>query len=660
MKPWINGISKNISHHQHYYSCVDSTIIVQFSWRSTCTSYDSHMMRAAKTSSALLLIALQQALVKCQFFSPPNASRFTKVEGPLGIKIRYQQVETGPHGICEQNSSVTSYSGFVDVSEHEHYFFWLFSARDVDPKDAPLTAWISGGPGASSMSELFTEHGPCSIDQYYNVNANPYAWNALSNTVYIDQPTTVGFSYTDPISAQINQDSCDIVELSNSTCPSNPSGEQNCDNYGITGPCGTFPSPNPRYTANSTESAAVPFWSALQGVFAAFPQYSQHGFTLGSESYGGHYAPVFSRHIAHQNANLPNGAIQIPQTAVVVNNGWFDPAVAYTAAYSFLVDPGNTYDVTISKKHGSKMKHALYGRGKCLDGLAKCNSPNGTDSICGSVDNFCTSNMQSAYYVRDEYDVREIDPDPFPPSYYVNYLNTMPVLRKLAVFTNYTDQSQITNDLFLDTGDDAKELGITQALVNLLDAGVGITLMHGDADYDCNWYGGQVMVAKIAKGSTTPGLKDAYAEAGYQNLTTSDGIVHGQVKQAGLLSFVRVYEAGHQVGFFQPLAEKAIHDRSVAGMDIATGKINVKGPGTLYQSTGPAESTYREGRRTVQDAVLPGNATYNHTTNEPNLKAEDIGSIIMSGTQVESNAGSRAAPWNVAALVFMIVAVACA
>jgi hypothetical protein len=35
--------------------------------------------------------------------------------------------------------------------------------------------------------------------------------------------------------------------------------------------------------------------------------------------------------------------------------------------------------------------------------------------------------------------------------------------------------------------------------------------------------------------------------AGYVNLTTSDSIVHGQVKQAGKFSFVRVYDSGHEV-----------------------------------------------------------------------------------------------------------------
>ena len=33
--------------------------------------------------------------------------------------------------------------------------------------------------------------------------------------------------------------------------------------------------------------------------------------------------------------------------------------------------------------------------------------------------------------------------------------------------------------------------------------------------------------------------------SGYTNISTSDGIVHGQVKQSGAFSFVRIYESGH-------------------------------------------------------------------------------------------------------------------
>ena len=204
----------------------------------------------------------------------------------------------------------------------------------------------------------------------------------------------------------------------------------------------------------------------------------------------------------------------------------------------------------------------------------------------------------------------------------MQYLNTQLVQTELGVFTNYTNSSELVGDTFEATGDDGKELGITDVLISLLDAGVTITLLHVDADYDCNWFGGEVMVQNIANGSQTQGLKQGYAQAGFQNLTTSDGIVHVQVKQVGQLSFVRVYEAGHQVGFFQSLAEQAIFERTIRGVDISLGQQNVRQPvnASLHRSEGPSMRFYVEGNATVQYHVLPESTTYNTTTNKPNVK----------------------------------------
>lgn len=118
--------------------------------------------------------------------------------------------------------------------------------------------------------------------------------------------------------------------------------------------------------------------------------------------------------------------------------------------------------------------------------------------------------------------------------------------------------------------------------------------------------------------------------AGYTNLSTSDDIVHGQVKQAGKFSFVRIYESGHEVPFYQPVAALEIFERAINGKDIATGKVR---PDAGYLTEGTADSTYREGNGTIQFEALPANATYNYTLNGPNPTKRDLTSL--SGSAVK-------------------------
>lgn len=123
-----------------------------------------------------------------------------------------------------------------------------------------------------------------------------------------------------------------------------------------------------------------------------------------------------------------------------------------------------------------------------------------------------------------------------------------------------------------------------------------------------NWLGGEAVAETInATGFST---------AGYTNISTSDGVVHGQVKQAGKFSFLRIYESGHEVPYYQPVASLEMFQRAISGKDIATGQRTVRGG---YTTSGPAKSTYREGNSTIQlDVIDTGATTYNITTDEPN------------------------------------------
>ncbi len=131
-------------------------------------------------------------------------------------------------------------------------------------------------------------------------------------------------------------------------------------------------------------------------------------------------------------------------------------------------------------------------------------------------------------------------------------------------------------------------------------------LIKSSSDYVCNWIGGQVVAEEIA----APG----FDKAGFANISTSDNIVHGQVKQSGLFSFVRIYEAGHEVPFFQPLAALEMFERVINRLDIETGQEELCDE---YITQGTPTSTFKEGNATVQNSITPANATYNSALNAP-------------------------------------------
>lgn len=83
---------------------------------------------------------------------PANATGVKTLVTPQNITIRYK--EPGKDGVCETTPGVNSYSGYIDLDENHHTFFWFFEARK-NPETAPVTLWLNGGPGSDSLIGLF-------------------------------------------------------------------------------------------------------------------------------------------------------------------------------------------------------------------------------------------------------------------------------------------------------------------------------------------------------------------------------------------------------------------------------------------------------------------------------------------------------------------------
>lgn len=289
--------------------------------------------------------------------------------------------------------------------------------------------------------------GPCNI-LAEGVVDNPYSWSNVSNMLFVDQPTLVGFSYSEPGPGYIDPNSGSIVFL--------PEGTTVCPDYAAGFSCGTYSRQNESNTAHSTAEAAPLFWKALQGFLGAFPQYStDHNLNLALESYGGRYAPEFSAYIVSQTAaNIP-GAVPINLKTVLPGNGFFDAAIQYPADVEFVVN--NTYDLVglFDESLQAELYNNIHSPNNCLDRIADCRA-RGLDEICYAAHQFCVNNVEGLYQTfagRSFYDIRYLNPSPFPYSYYISYLNQPEVQTAIGAYQNFTNFNGDAQAGFIHGGD---------------------------------------------------------------------------------------------------------------------------------------------------------------------------------------------------------------
>ncbi|KAK8121809.1 carboxypeptidase S1 [Apiospora sp. TS-2023a] len=412
-------------------------------------------------------------------------------------------------GVCETTPGVNQYSGYLEVGKNMSMWFWFFEARNK-PAEAPLVTWFNGGPGCSSMIGLFQEHGPC---QFYKnqtePSLNPYSWNNYANMLYVDQPIGTGFSFgSDPV--------------------------------------------------NSTVTAAPYVWNLLQAFYANFPEYACRDFGIFTESYGGHYGPEFASYIQEQNVAIDAGTVageKLNLKAVGINNGWFDSTIQERAGIEFAV--GNSYRPLINESTAAALYDAF--ETKCKPALDKCVQTGG-DAECADADSVCITEIDnpiSAVTDFDVYDVRQPSKDPFPPATYVEYLRRPEVMQKIGAKVRYEECPNGPSEGFGKTGDDARSF--LDTLSEVVRTGIQVLLWAGDADYICNWMGGLHVADAVAYANTTQ--FNAAAMEPYEVA----GVPKGTVKTAGNLSFLRVFEAGHEVPYYQPEASLQVFMQVMQG-----------------------------------------------------------------------------------------------
>ena len=84
--------------------------------------------------------------------------------------------------------------------------------------------------------------------------------------------------------------------------------------------------------------------------------------------------------------------------------------------------------------------------------------------------------------------------------------------------------------------------------------------------------------------------KEKFIAAGYTPFMV-DGIQYGETREAGNFSFTRIYEAGHEIPFYQPQAALAFFNRSIYDFNIADGTVKITDD---YETSGSADTTHTE------------------------------------------------------------------
>ncbi|KIV99359.1 uncharacterized protein PV09_08905 [Verruconis gallopava] len=567
-------------------------------------------------SLAASLLGLYSTRSCAQYPPPLNYTDVLHSPHNSNITVSYKSPAVGTCStIFSTQRQFTGYislpPGTLSPAVQQNYtintFFWFVEARQK-PESSPLTVWMNGGPGSSSLIGFFTENGPCEVvqteDGSYGTQTRLWGWDRSSNVLYIDQPVQVGLSYDTATNGSL-----DLMQGKITIPPAR--------NEGI-GPAytylnGTFSSQKAYATANTSQIAARAVWHFLQTFLNAFPEYNPGvlpnndttnptGVNLFTESYGGEYGPVFADFFESQNDLLRVGqlpaqsTLEIKLTSVGILNGLVDFKVQVPFFPTFANN--NTYGIqAIDSATAKNALASMNAPDGCLDQLDECRNLQDTQDYASTgavplVNDKCSRAYQTCAQYQDlisgsgrsVYDIRQKDPTPVPSFAFQEYLNTRQVQQAIGTPINYTDVNPVQS-AFLATGDPLRGTQLP-ALGRLLARGVRIALIYGDSDFICNWYGGEAISLSLA--TLLPSYSIPFPNAGYASIVVNSTYVGGAVRQYGNLSFSRVYDAGHLVPAYQPETAFTIFTRVIQGTAISTGELIDL---SSYATTGPSSST---------------------------------------------------------------------
>ncbi|KAK7055152.1 Alpha/Beta hydrolase protein [Favolaschia claudopus] len=433
--------------------------------------------------------------------------------------------------LCD--SSVKQYSGYLDIADDKHLFFWFFESRN-SPSTDPLVLWLNGGPGCSSSTGLLFELGPCSIaNEGQNTTFNKHSWTNSANMIFLDQPVNTGFSYGSSV--------------------------------------------------HTSPLAGKDVYAFFQLFLTRFPEYSKLPLHISGESYAGTYLPNVAQAIWEGNKRMRapsrRGARlrKLNLESIMIGNGITDPYVqmasvpdyACEGPYPLFSDPQGKECTTLRSKVPTcqRMLKSCYSRQSrlvCVPALLYCET-----QLYGPL----AQTGLNLYDVRKTCDREQNSLCYEEMNWIETWMNDPQVKVALGVDPSrkFSSCNTAVNVGFAFQGDGAHNSA--ELLSELVDGGVRLLIYAGNADMMCNYMGNEQWLevlessfqAEFAVAKAIP-----WITAKGDQLAGTVRSAGGHGFTAGNVSFVTVFEAGHMVPFDQPEAALDMFTRWISNTPLTS------------------------------------------------------------------------------------------
>ncbi|KAK6922058.1 Peptidase S10, serine carboxypeptidase [Dillenia turbinata] len=423
------------------------------------------------------------------------------------------------------NVSFKQYSGYI-VTDSEHgraLFYYFVEANSANPLSHPLTLWLNGGPGCSSLGfGAFMEHGPFQPGEDEKLNKNSYSWNLESNMLYVESPAGVGFSYSNTSSDYVNRNDTTTAE----------------DNL--------------QFMLN---------W------FKEFPDYRDLDLYLTGESYAGHYIPQLAALLLDYNRR-PN-VKPIKLKAIMLGNPLLDTEISLNAA-EFLWSHGVISDkmlvlrrtVCSDTRYITEWIHQNLSK-ECVDVHWRLNNMLGADIDLGDLilPNCIVQSVGAQSVSLGQHDTihaklssRVAPGDPCLGDRVHTYLNNLQVQRTLHANTTHLPNVWEFCSRALDYQKESIANNIIPLVSELLKDGIRILLYSGDQDSKIPLTQTRIIASMLAQSLELVSLGEYtpwYDKLQVGGWTQSYGKLK-EGKNVTCLTFATVRGAAHEVPFTSP------------------------------------------------------------------------------------------------------------